>query len=39
PELDATVFYGFNPNILYFRPEEGERLEAILADIAETINK
>ncbi|MGA6521058.1 DNA polymerase III subunit alpha, partial [Escherichia coli] len=28
-----------NPNILYFRPEEGERLEAILADIAETINK
>ncbi|EFD3107159.1 DNA polymerase III, partial [Escherichia coli] len=25
--------------ILYFRPEEGERLEAILADIAETINK
>ncbi|ELN1393648.1 DNA polymerase III subunit alpha, partial [Escherichia coli] len=38
PELDATVFYGFNPNILYFRPEEGERLEAILADIAETIN-
>lgn len=39
PELDATVFYGFNPNILYFRPEEGERLEAILTDIAETINK
>ncbi|EEY5930963.1 DNA polymerase III subunit alpha [Escherichia coli] len=39
PELDATVFYGFNPNILYFRPEEGVRLEAILADIAETINK
>ncbi|WP_449264725.1 DNA polymerase III subunit alpha [Escherichia coli] len=39
PELDATVFYGFNPNILYFRPEEGERLEAILADIAETMNK
>ncbi|EOT8865912.1 DNA polymerase III subunit alpha [Escherichia coli] len=38
-ELDATVFYGFNPNILYFRPEEGERLEAILTDIAETINK
>ncbi|EJB8667880.1 DNA polymerase III subunit alpha [Escherichia coli] len=37
PELDATVFYGFNPNILYFRPEEGERLEAILTDIAETI--
>ncbi|HAZ8436674.1 TPA: DNA polymerase III, partial [Escherichia coli] len=25
--------------ILYFRPEEGERLEAILADIAETMNK
>ena len=39
PELDATVLYGFNPNILYFRPEEGERLEAILTDIAETINK
>ncbi|EFH8872736.1 DNA polymerase III subunit alpha [Escherichia coli] len=39
PELDATVFYGFTPNILYFRPEEGERLEAILTDIAETINK
>lgn len=39
PELDATVFYGFNPNILYFRPEEGERLEAILADISKTINK
>ena len=37
PDLDVTVFYGFNPNILYFRPEEGERLEAILADVAETI--
>jgi DNA polymerase-3 subunit alpha len=36
-ELDITVFYGFNPNILYFRPEEGERLEAILADVAEAV--
>ncbi|WP_165469320.1 PHP domain-containing protein [Enterobacter hormaechei] len=39
PELDVTVFYGFNPNILYFRPEEGEKLEAILAEVAETISK
>lgn len=39
PDLDVTVFYGFNPNILYFRPEEGEKLEAILAEVAETINK
>lgn len=37
PALDATIFYGFNPNILYFRPEEGERMEAILADIAEAL--
>lgn len=36
-DLDITVFYGFNPNILYFRPEEGERLEAILADVAEAV--
>lgn len=38
PELDVTVFYGFNPNILHFRPEEGEKLELILADVAEAVN-
>lgn len=38
PELDVTVFYGFNPNILHFRPEEGEKLEMILADVAEAVN-
>ncbi len=37
-ELDVTVFYGFNPNILHFRPEEGEKLEQILVDVAEAVN-
>lgn len=36
-DMDATVFYGFNPGILYFRPEEGARLESIIREMAETI--
>ena len=35
--LDATVFYGFNPGILHFRPEEGEKLELIMEDIKEAL--
>ncbi len=33
-EMDATVFYAFNPNILYFRPEEDERLIKIVNELA-----
>lgn len=36
--MDATVFYAFNPNILYFRPEEGEKLIKIVEDVANAIN-
>lgn len=35
--LDATVFYAFNPSILYFRPEEMEKLALILQSVADTI--
>lgn len=35
--LDATVFYAFNPSILYFRPEEMEKLVLILQSVADTI--
>lgn len=36
-DLDATVFYAFTPGILYFRPEEGARLQAIINEMAEVI--
>lgn len=35
--LDATVFYAFNPSILFFRPEEVTRLELVLQTISDTI--
>nr|WP_321160178.1 DNA polymerase III subunit alpha [Klebsiella quasipneumoniae] len=37
PAMDLTVFYGFNPGILHFRPEEGEKLELIMEDIKEAL--
>lgn len=36
--MDLTVFYGFNPGILHFRPEEGEKLELIMEDIKEALS-
>lgn len=36
-DKDITVFYAFNPNILYFRPEEGEKLEHILEEVREAM--
>lgn len=36
-DMDATVFYAFSPGILYFRPEEGARLDAVAREMAETI--
>lgn len=36
--LDVTVFHAFNPGILYFRPEEADSLDAILADIGEVLS-
>ena len=36
-EMDATVFYAFNPNILYFRPEEDERLIKIVNELATAV--
>lgn len=38
-DMDATVFYGFNPNILYFRPEEDEKLIKIVEEIAAAVNE
>ncbi|HHT4259204.1 TPA: uracil-DNA glycosylase [Klebsiella variicola] len=38
PATDTTVFYGFNPGILHFRPEEGEKLELIMEDIKEVLS-
>ncbi|KLU17191.1 MULTISPECIES: DNA polymerase III subunit alpha [Xenorhabdus] len=37
--MDATVFYAFNPNILYFRPEEDEKLIKIISEMANAINE
>ncbi|CDL81066.1 DNA polymerase III subunit alpha [Xenorhabdus szentirmaii] len=37
--MDATVFYAFNPNILYFRPEEDEKLIKIVEEVATTVNE
>lgn len=36
-DMDATVFYAFNPNILYFRPEEDEKLIKIVGELATAV--
>lgn len=36
-DMDATVFYAFNPNILYFRPEEDEKLIKVVSEIATAV--